>query len=86
MQTLADRSVWFLNNCHFYVGLLAALYMDGIQLKILNGETDVNFEALVFTDASFNRKGSLRYVPAYLVMFLEKEALPETMIYELPTL
>lgn len=25
------------------VGLLAAMYMDGIQLKILNGETDVNF-------------------------------------------
>ncbi len=25
------------------VGLLAATYMDGIQLKILNGETDINF-------------------------------------------
>ena len=137
------------------VGLLAALYMDGIQLKILNGETDINFgalyenfvaqelkahgfetnyynsakfgeldfvveyktkvlpievkpgkhyerhraltrimevtdygldEALVFTDGSFDRKGRLRYLPVYLVMFLEKEVLPETMVYELPPL
>lgn len=28
------------------VGLLAAQYMNGIQLKILNGETDVNFGAV----------------------------------------
>jgi len=28
------------------VGLLAATYMDGIQLKILNGETDINFGAV----------------------------------------
>ena len=32
----------FLND----VGLLCALYMDGIQLKILNGETDMNFGAV----------------------------------------
>ena len=25
------------------VGLLSATYMDGIQLRILNGETDINF-------------------------------------------
>lgn len=137
------------------VGLLAALYMDGIQLKILNGETDINFgaiyenfvaqelkahgfepnyynsakfgeldfvveyktkvlpievksgkhyerhraltrimevaeygldEALVFTEGSFDRKGRLRYLPVYQVMFLEKEVLPETMVYELPPL
>lgn len=28
------------------VGLLCSLYMDGIQLKILNGETDMNFGAV----------------------------------------
>jgi len=135
------------------VGLLSALYMDGIQLKILNGETDINFgavyenfvaqelkahgfepkyyntvkfgeldfvveyrtkvlpievksgkhyerhralthimevedygleEALVLTDDSVNRKGKVRYLPVYQVMFLQKEALPETMVYELP--
>ena len=43
-------------------------------------------EALVFTDGSFERKGRLRYVPVYQVMFLEKEVLPETMVYELPPL
>ena len=32
----------FLND----VGLLASLYMDGIQLKILSGETDINFGAV----------------------------------------
>lgn len=137
------------------VGLLAALYMDGIQLKILNGETDINFgavyenfvaqelkahgfepnyyntakfgeldfvvehkmkvlpievksgkhyerhralthimeveeyglgEALVFTDDSVNRKGKIRYLPIYQVMFLQKDVLPESMVYELPPL
>ena len=43
-------------------------------------------EALVFTDDSFARKGRLRYLPVYLVMFLEKDVLPETMVYELPPL
>ena len=43
-------------------------------------------EALVFTDGSFDRKGRLRYLPVYLVMFLEKEVLPEAMVYELPPL
>ena len=28
------------------VGLLAAIYMDGIQLRILNGEADMNFGAV----------------------------------------
>ena len=28
------------------VGLLSAMYMDGIQLKILNSEIDVNFGAV----------------------------------------
>ena len=32
----------FLND----VGLLASLYMDGIQLKIHAGETDINFGAV----------------------------------------
>ena len=32
----------FLND----VGLLAAMYMDGIQLEILNGHTDINFGAI----------------------------------------
>ena len=41
-------------------------------------------EALVFTDDSVNRKGKVRYLPVYQVMFLEKDVLPETMVYELP--
>lgn len=28
------------------VGLLAAMYMDGIQIKILNGEKSINFGAV----------------------------------------
>ena len=43
-------------------------------------------EALVFTDDSVNRKGKVRYLPVYQVMFLEKDVLPETMVYELPPL
>lgn len=43
-------------------------------------------EALVFTDDSANRKGKIRYLPVYQVMFLQKELLPESMVYELPPL
>ena len=134
------------------VGLLAAMYMNGIQLKILNGETDINFgaiyenfvaqelkahgfspnyyntskfgeldfvleyegevlpievksgkhyerhhalthimdaeeyalkKALVFTDDSFKSKDKIRYIPVYMVMFLKKDELPESMPYSI---
>ncbi len=134
------------------VGLLSATYMDGIQLKILNGETTMNFgaifenvvaqeltahgfrpnyynsekhgevdfilendgevlpievkcgkhyerhhalshllndtaaygikEAFVFDSDSFKAKDNVFYFPIYMTMFLAKNALPETMIYE----
>ena len=133
------------------VGLLAALYMNGIQLKILNGETTMNFgavfenavaqelvahgfnpdyyssakhgevdfilesdgkvlpvevkcgkhyerhhalsylladseydigEAIVFDNDSFKVKDKITYMPIYMVMFLKKDELPDTMIYE----
>ena len=54
-------------------------------LSLIGGKYGLD-EALVFTDGSFGRKGRLRYVPVYQVMFLEKEVLPETMVYELPPL
>ena len=133
------------------VGLLAATYMDGIQLKILNSEIDVNFgavyenvvaqellahgfsptyyasqahgkidfvvekdghalpievksgkhyrrhralnhvlserqyainDAIVLDDAVLAVADGIFYAPIYMVMFLEKNVLPERMIYE----
>ena len=133
------------------VGLLAATYMDGIQLKILNGETDINFgsvyenvvaqefvahgfipvyysssvhgeidfvlendgkvlpvevksgkhykrhralkrvlseenckieKAIVFNDDRLEDDGRIRYAPVYMCMFLEKDTMPEHMIYD----
>ena len=135
------------------VGLLAAQYMNGIQLKILNGEAEVNFgavyenavaqelvahgfgeltyyssnrhgeldfvlekdgkvlpievksgkhykrhralsrvlsaaeydieTAIVFNDEKLEADGTKRYEPIYMCMFLERDGLPEKMIYDL---
>ena len=135
------------------VGLLAAQYMDGIQLKILNGEEDINFgavyenavaqelsahgfgeltyyasnrhgevdfvlekdggvllievksgkhykrhralkrllsdpeykigQAVVFNDDSLKEETAVRYAPIYMCMFLEKDSMPEKLIYDL---
>ena len=135
------------------VGLLAAQYMDGIQLKILNGEEDINFgsvyenavaqelsahgfgeltyyasnrhgevdfvlekdggvllvevksgkhykrhralgrlladpeyeigNAIVFNDEALRDEGEIRYAPIYMCMFLEKDSLPERLIYDI---
>ena len=133
------------------IGLLSAQYMNGIQLKILNGEQSINFgavyenavaqeltahgiepryynspkngeidfvierdgevlpievksgkhyqrhralnfaleqseyrirEALVFNDEVLKTEGRVRYVPIYMVMFVENTPFPEKMIYE----
>ena len=135
------------------VGLLSAMYSDGIQLKILSGETEINFgsvyenfvaqelhahgfplyyfssrkvgevdflvehdgrvepievksgghykshpaldgllkteeygiaRATVLSNANYSKDGVIEYLPIYFTMFLERDALPETMIYELP--
>jgi len=50
----------FLND----VGLLAALYMDGIQVKTLNGETDMNFGA-VFENFVCQELVAHGFCPAY---------------------
>lgn len=134
------------------VGLLAAMYMDGIQSRILNGETEMNFgsvyenvvaqellahgfrptyynstahgevdfllekkarplpievksgkhykrhraltrlledeeygigEAIVFDDDAFKVEGKIVYAPIYMMMFLEKDELAETMICDI---
>ena len=135
------------------VGLLSAQYMDGIQLKILNGEEDINFgsvyenavaqelsahgfdeltyyasnrhgevdfvlesdggvllvevksgkhykrhralkrllsdpeyeiaKAIVFNDETLKDEDEIRYMPIYMCMFLEKDALPEKLIYDI---
>ena len=134
------------------VGLLAAQYMGGIQLRILNGEEDINFgsvyenavaqelsahgfgeltyyasnrhgeidfvlekdnvvlpvevksgkhykrhralnrilsdpeykidKAVIFNDDSFEKDGNVQYMPIYMCMFLEKDCMPEKMIYD----
>lgn len=135
------------------VGLLAAMYGDGIQLKILSGETEINFgavyenfvaqelhahgfplyyfssrkvgevdfliehdgnvepievksgkhyrshaaldnligkaeygipRAIVLSNANHGRDGKVEYLPIYLTMFMQRDNLPEEMIYELP--
>ena len=135
------------------VGLLAAQYMDGIQLRILNGEEDINFgsvyenavaqelsahgfaeltyyasnrhgevdfvlekdggvllievksgkhykrhralkrlladpeyeilKSIVFNDETLKDEDKIRYVPIYMCMFLEKDSLPEKLIYDI---
>ena len=133
------------------VGLLASVYMDGIQLRILNGEAEMNFgavyenavaqeltahgfratyytsrvhgeldfvvecqgrvlpievkcgkdyarhralsrvmgvkeygiaEAVVFDRDALKVDGRVFYAPIYMMMFLQKDNLPDTMIYE----
>lgn len=133
------------------VGLLAAMYMDGIQLKLLNREKDINFgsvyenvaaqelkahgydlyyfnskkqgeldfiierggnvlpieiksgkdyqrhaaldnvmenrdyaipTAFVFQNDNVRVDGRVVYLPVYMLMFLQKEQLPESMIYK----
>ena len=134
------------------VGLLAAMYMDGIQLKLLNREKDINFGsvyenaaaqelkahgydlyyfnskkqgeldfiierggnvlpieiksgkdyqrhaaldnvmenqdyaipiAFVFQNDNIRIDGRIVYLPIYMLMFLQKEQIPESMIYKL---
>ena len=134
------------------VGLLAAMYMDGIQLKLLNREKDINFGsvyenaaaqelkahgydlyyfnskkqgeldfvierggdvlpieiksgkdyqrhaaldnvmenrdyaipmAFVFQNDNVHVDGRIVYLPIYMLMFLQKKELPESMIYKL---
>lgn len=134
------------------VGLLAAMYMDGIQLKLLNWEKDINFgsvyenaaaqelkahgydlyyfnskkqgeldfiiehngnvlpieiksgkdyqrhvaldnvmenrdyaipTAFVFQNDNVRVDGRVVYLPIYMLMFLQKEQIPESMIYKL---
>ena len=133
------------------VGLLAAMYMDGIQLKLLNREKDINFgsvyenaaaqelkahgydlyyfnskkqgeldfiiehggnvlpieiksgkdyqrhaaldnvmenrdyaipTAFVFQNDNVRTDGRVVYLPIYMLMFLQKEQIPESMIYK----
>ena len=77
---LARRSNFFklfLND----VGLLSALYMDGIQYRILNGETDVNFGAVYenFVAQELASKGFTLYYfnsedrPAEVDFLVEKD-------------
>ncbi len=134
------------------VGLLAAMYMDGIQFRLLSGETDMNFgsvyenfvaqelcahgfplyyfssgascevdflvehsgkvlpievksgrhyrshaslngvlsnkaygidSATVVCNANVARAGEVVYMPAYFLMFLEHDGLPENAVYEI---
>jgi predicted AAA+ superfamily ATPase len=134
------------------VGLLSAMYSDGIQLRILSGETEINFgsiyenfvaqelrahgfqlyyfnsrkagevdfivehdgrvepievksgkhykshaalnnlignedfkiaKALVLSNGNYSKEGKIEYMPIYFAMFLKKNALPETLTYEL---
>ena len=39
-------------------------------------------EALVFNDEVLKTEGRVRYVPIYMVMFVEDTPFPEKMIYE----
>lgn len=137
------------------VGLLAAMYMDGIQFRILSGETNINEGAIyenfvaqelkahgfdlryfvaegigevdfiiqldgesvpleaksgrhykthaaldrllgndgygirrsvVLSDYNVSREGKIDYLPAYMVMFLEHDRLPDDATYDLPSL
>ena len=148
LATKANLFKLFLND----VGLLAAQYASGIQMKMLNDELNINFgsvyenavaqeltahgiepryynspkkgeidfvierdgealpievksgkhyqrhralnfaleqseyrirEALVFNDEVLKTEGRVRYVPIYMVMFLQKDVLPAQMIYEI---
>ena len=135
------------------VGLLAAMYGDGIQLRILSGETEINFgsvyenfvaqelhahgfplyyfssrkvgevdflvehnglvkpievksgrhykshpaldnllgnaeygikQSVVLSNANYSRDEKSEYLPIYFVMFLQRDRIPEDMIYRLP--
>ena len=134
------------------VGLLSAMLMGGIQMRVLNGEADMNFgavyenavaqeltahgfavryynsssfgevdfivekdcevlpievksgkhykrhralnklmgsgeygiaSAIVFDDNAMDVVGNVFYAPIYMVMFLEKDTMPDTMVYDI---
>jgi predicted AAA+ superfamily ATPase len=135
------------------VGLLAAMYSDGIQLKMLAGDLEINFgsvyenfvaqelhahgyplyyfssrkvgevdfmvehdgrvepievksgkhykahsaldkmigveeygiaHATVLSNANYSKEGKVEYLPIYFTMFMKRDPIPETLIYDLP--
>ena len=40
--------------------------------------------AVVLSNANYSMDGAIEYLPVYFTLFLERDALPETMFYELP--
>ena len=64
------------------VGLLSAMYMGGIQVKILNGETEINFGS-IYENAVAQELTAHGFAPTYIMMFLEQKRLPERMIYDI---
>ncbi len=74
-------------------GLLAARYADGIQMRILKGDKDINFgsmsnimgcgeydlpEAIVFNNDDLHVKKNIIHAPIYMLMFLvQNETAPE---------
>lgn len=152
MPLLLSRSTNLFKLFLCDVGLLASMYMDNIQIRILNKETDINFgsvyenaaaqelkahgfplyyfnnkkqgeldflieyngavlpieiksgkgysrhaalnnvltnpdyeipEGFVFCNENVDRQGKITYFPIYMLMFLERENLPEQMIYKI---
>ena len=148
--TLSEKSTFFKLFAND-VGLLSAMLMGGIQIRVLNGETDLNFgaiyenavaqeltahgfavryynssafgevdflvekdcavlpievksgkhykrhralnrllecdeygieSAIVFDDDAMDAVGKVFYAPIYMVMFLKKDSLPASMIYD----
>ena len=40
-------------------------------------------QAIVFDDDALKVEGKIRYMPIYMAMFLQKDVLPEKMIYDI---
>ena len=40
-------------------------------------------KALVLSNGNYSKEGKIEYMPIYFAMFLKKDALPETLTYEL---
>ena len=40
-------------------------------------------KSIVFNDEALKDEGEIRYAPVYMCMFLEKDSLPERLVYDI---
>ena len=55
------------------------MYADGIQMKILMNELNMNYGAIY---ENVRKKENIRYYPIYMIAFVQKEEPMDDLIYK----